>query len=146
MNCSADPDARWVNKGSNSTLGYTAFARADEAGFIDKVSATPTNCAESQESGGMIEGGSADASKANRERLRGKHRDGILRKAARHRPLRASEKRVNKRISKRLFGLPRDRDFGQAKPHVQLAMVAIGQNLLKAANKITFNPQTPAIA
>ena len=99
----------------------------------------------------MIEGDSARlvladnayASKANRERLRGKHRDGILRKAARHRPLRASEKRVNKRISKRLFGLPRDRDFGQAKPHVQLAMVAIGQNLLKAANKITFTPPPP---
>ena len=90
MNCSADPDARWVKKGSKSTLGYKAFARAYEAGFIDKVSATPTNCAESQESGGMIEGDSAYASKANRERLRGKHRDVILRKAAGHRPLHAS--------------------------------------------------------
>jgi len=28
----------------------------------------------------------------------------------------------------------------------QLAMAAIGQNLLKAANKITLNPQTLAIA
>ena len=46
---------------------------------------------------------------------------------------------------KGLFGLPRDRDFGQAKPHVKLAMVAIGQNLLQAANRITFTPQTPAI-
>ena len=47
---------------------------------------------------------------------------------------------------KRLFGLHRARYFGQAKTHAQLAMAAIGQNLLKAANKITFNPQTPAIA
>ena len=164
---SADPDARWVKKGSKSTLGYKAFARADEEGFIDKMRATPANRAESPEFGCMIEGASARrvladkacASKANRERLRGKHRDGIMRKAARNRPLRASEKRVNKLISKRrfrveqcfgtmkrLFGLHRARYFGQAKTHAQLAMAAIGQNLLKAANKITFNPQTPAIA
>ena len=38
---SADPDARWVKKGSKSTLGYKAFARADEEGFIDKGRATP---------------------------------------------------------------------------------------------------------
>ena len=86
----------------------------------------------------MIEGASARrvladkayASKANRERLRGKHRDGILRKAARNRPLRASEKGCNKLISKRrfrvehcfgamkrLFGPHRARCFGQAKTH-----------------------------
>ena len=66
------------------------------------------------------------------------------------RPLRASEKRFNKLISKRRFrvaqafgtmkrrfGLHRARYFEQAKTHAQLAM---------AANKITFNPQTPAIA
>ena len=46
---------------------------------------------------------------------------------------------------KRLFGLHRARYFGQAKTHAQLAMAAIGQNLLKAANKIILNPQTPAI-
>ena len=92
---SADPDARWVRKGSKSTLGYKAFARADEEGFIDKLRATPANRAESPEFGCMIEGASARrvladkayASKANRERLRGKHRDGIMRKAARNRPL-----------------------------------------------------------
>ena len=164
---SADPDARWVKKGSKSTLGYKGFARTDEEGFIDKVHATPANRAESPEFGCMIEGASAqrvladkaDASKANRERLRGKHRDGIMRKAARNRPLRASGKRFNRLISKRrfrvaqafgtmkrLFGLHRARYFGRAKMHAQLAMAAIGQNLLKAANKITLNPQTPAIA
>ncbi len=86
----------------------------------------------------MIEGASARrvladkayASKANRERLRGKHRDGIMRKAARNRPLRASKKGFNKLISKRrfrvehcfgtmkrLFGPHRARCFGQAKTH-----------------------------
>jgi transposase, IS5 family len=115
----------------------------------------------------MIEGTTAQrvladkayASRANREALRDKHRDGIMRKAARGRPLRQSEKRFNKLISKcrfrveqcfgtmkRLFGLQRARYFGCARTHAQLAMAAIGQNLLKAANKITLNPQTPAIA
>ena len=47
---------------------------------------------------------------------------------------------------KRLFGLHRARDFGVGKIHAQMAMAAIGQNLLKAANKITLNPQNPAIA
>ena len=99
------------------------------------------------------------ASKANRASLRGKYQDGIMRKAARNRPLRASEKRFNKLISKRrfrveqcfgtmkrLFGLHRARYFGVGKIHAQLAMAAIGQNLLKAANKITLNTQTRAIA
>ena len=47
---------------------------------------------------------------------------------------------------KRLFGLHRARYFGVGKIHAQLAMAAIGQNLLKAANKITLNTQTRAIA
>ena len=128
---------------------------------------TPANRAESPEFGHMIEGAKAQrimadkayASKANREKLRGKHRDGIMRKAARNRPLRASEKRFNRLISKRrfrieqcfgtmkrLFGPHRARYFGVAKTHAQLALAAIGQNLLKAANKITLNPQNPASA
>ena len=167
MHFSADPDARWVTKGSKSTLGYKAFARTDEEGFVDKVHTIPANQAESPQFETMIDGANAQrvladkayASKANRAALHGKHRDGIMRKAARNRPLRASEKRFNKLISKRrfrveqcfgtmkrLFGLHRARYFGVAKTHAQLAMAAIGQNLLKAANKITLNPQTPAIA
>ena len=111
MHFSADPDARWVKKGSKSTLGYKAFARTDEEGFVDKVHTTPANQAESPQFGTMIDGANAQrvladkayASKANRASLRGKHRDGIMRKAARNRPLRASEKRFNKLISKRRF-------------------------------------------
>ena len=82
-----------------------------------------------------------------------------MRKAVRNRPLRASGKRFSKRISKRrfrveqcfgtmkrLFGLHRARYFGLAKTHARLAMAVIRQNLLQAANRITLNPQTPAIA
>ena len=167
LHFSADPDARWVKKGSKSTLGYKGFARTDEEGFVTKVHTTPANKGESPEFMTMIEGANAQrvladkayASKANRDLLRGRHRDGIMRKAVRGRPLRASEKRFNKLISKRrfrveqcfgtmkrLFGLHRTRYFGLAKTHAQLAMAAIGQNLLKAANKIKLNPQALAIA
>ena len=82
-----------------------------------------------------------------------------MRKAARNRPLRASAKRFNKLISKRrfrvgrcfgtmkrLFGLDRARYFGRAKTYAQLAKAAISQNLLKAANRIALNQQTPTIA
>jgi IS5 family transposase len=167
LHFSADPDARWVKKGSKSTLGYKGFARTDEEGFVTRVRITPANKGESPEFATMIEGANAQrvladkayASKANRDMLRGRHRDGIMRKAVRGRPLRASEKRFNKLISKRrlrveqcfgtmkrLFGLQRAQYFGLAKTHAQLAMAAIGQNLLKAANKISLNPQTLAIA
>ena len=177
LHFSADPDARWVKKGSKSTLGYKGFARTDEEGFVTKVHTTsankgPANKGESPAFATMIDGAKAQrvladkayASKANRDMLRSRHRDGIMRKAVRGRPLRASEKRFNKLISKRrfrveqcfgslkhlfgkrLFGLHRARYFGLAKTHAQLAMAAIGQNLLKAANKIKINPQAQAIA
>jgi len=161
VSLSADPDAKWVKKGGKSTLGYKGFARCDEEGFVDKVHVTPANAGESPEFGTMIDGASAQrvladkayASKANRAALKGRHKDGIMRKAARGRPLRASEKRFNKLISKRrfrveqvfgtakrLFGLDRARYFGRAKTHAQMAMTAIAANLLKAANKIKLTP------
>ena len=164
---SADHDARWIKKGGKSMLGYKGFARCDEEGFVDKIHTTPAHAGESPQFGTMIDGAKAQrvladkayASKANRAALKGKHRDGILHKAVRGRPLRQSEKRFNKMISKhrfrieqcfgtmkRLFGLHRARYFGVAKTHAQMVMAAISQNLLKAANKITLNPQTSAIA
>ena len=47
----------------------------------------------------------AYASKANPAALRGKHRDGILHKAVRNRPLCPSQKRFSKRIPKQRFGV-----------------------------------------
>ena len=77
----------------------------------------------------------AYANKANRAALKGKHRDGILHKAIRCRPLHQSEKRFNKLIPKqrfgveqcfgsmkRLFGLYRVRYFGVTKTHAQMVM------------------------
>jgi IS5 family transposase len=82
---SADPDARWVKKGSKSTLGFKGFARADEEGYIDRVHTTPANKAESPEFDTMVDGAKAQriladkayASRANREAIKGKHRDGV---------------------------------------------------------------------
>ena len=47
----------------------------------------------------------AYASKKNHADLRGKHRDGILQKAGRGRPLCPSQKRFNKLIPKQRFGV-----------------------------------------
>ena len=66
---SADEDARWVKKGSKSTLGFKGFARTDEEGFVDKVHVTPANAAESPQFGTMIEGGPRTAC-AGRQSLR----------------------------------------------------------------------------
>ena len=141
-------------------LGYKGFARCDEEGFVDKIHATRANVGESPKFETMIEGSNAKrvladktyASKANRDALKGKYRGDILHKAVRARPLRQSQKRLKKLISKhrfrieqcfgtmkRLFGLHRARYFGVAKTHAQMVMAAISQNLLKAANKIILN-------
>jgi len=148
-------------------LGYKGFARTDEDGFVDKIHVTPTNFGESPQFGAMIKGANAQrtladkayANKVNRAALKEKYRDGILRKVAPNRPLRQSQKRFNRLISKRrfrvepcfgavkrLFDLHRGCYFGVAKTNAKMVMAAISQNLLKAANKITLTQQTPAIA
>jgi transposase, IS5 family len=124
-------------------LGHKGFARYDEEGFLDKIHTTPARVGESAEFETMIEGSNAQrvfadkacASIANRDALKGKHRDSILHKAVRGRPLRQSEKRFYKLVSnhcfrieqcfgtmKRLFGLHRARYFGVAKNHAQMVM------------------------
>lgn len=111
MHFSADPDARWLKKGSKSTLGDKGFARADEDGYIGRVHTTPANQAESPQFATMIAGARArrvladraHASRANRDAPRGKHRDGSMRKPARGRPPRPSEKRVTRLIPKHRF-------------------------------------------
>ena len=141
-------------------LGYKGFARCDEEGFVDKIHATRANVGESPKFGTMIEGSNAKrvladktyASKANRDALKGKCRGDILHKAVRARPLRQSQQRLKKLISKhrfrseqcfgtlqRLFGLYRAQYFGVAKIHAQMVMAALSQTLLKAVHKITFN-------
>ena len=161
---SADPDARWLKKGRKSTFGYKGFVRCDEEGFVDCTHVTPANAAEGPHLEKLVDGAKAKrfladkayASKANRAHLKEKQiKDGIMHKAARNHPLRASQKRFNKLISKRrfrveqvfgtakrLFAMGRARYFSTAKTHAQLTMVAICMNLLKAANKIKLCPES----
>ena len=129
-----------------------------------RFTSTPANKGESPAFATMIDGAKARrvladktcASKANRDMLRSRHRDGIMRKAVRGRPLRASEKRFNKLISKRrfrveqcfgtmkrLFGLHRARYFGLAKTHAHLAMAAIKTARPRTKSKSTASPSNP---
>ena len=93
---SSDHDARWIKKGCKSMLGHKGFARYDEEGFVDKIHTTPAHVGASPQFKTMIEGSNAQrvfadkayASIANRYALKGKHRDSILHKAVRGRPLR----------------------------------------------------------
>mgnify|MGYP001168387679 FL=1 len=93
---SSDHDARWIKKGCKSMLGYKGFARCDEDEFVDKIHTTPAHVGESAQFETMIEGSNAQrvfadkayASIANGDALKGKHRDSILHKAVRGRPLR----------------------------------------------------------
>ena len=110
---------------------------------MDKIHTTPAHVGESPQFESMIDGSNAqrvladkaNASTANRDTLKGKHRDGILHKAVRARPLRQSEKRFKKLISKhrfrieqcfdtmkRLFGLYRAQYFGVTKTHAQMVI------------------------
>ena len=95
LHFSADPDARWVKKGSRA-LWVTRALPAPTKGFVTKVhtisaSKGPANKGESPEVCDMIDGAKAQrvladkayASKANRDMLRSRHRDGIMRKAVR---------------------------------------------------------------
>jgi len=87
-------------------------------------------------------------SKGNRNQLRGRYRDGIIRKALRGHPLGLAENRFSDLISKhrfrikqcpgtmkRVFGLYRSCYFDFIITHVQLPIAATGQYLLKAAKK-----------
>ena len=158
---SADKEARWIKKGRKSVLGYKGFARCDEQGYVDKVLVRPANEGEAPHFETMIKGTKAKRvmadkayySQQNKDHLKGKYRDGIMRRSFRNKPLRASQKRFNKLISKtrwrieqcfgtakRLFGLDRSRYFGREKTQAQMAMSAVCMNLLKAANIITLTP------
>ena len=156
----ADHDARWIKTGRKSMSGHKGLARCDEQGFMDKIHTTHTNLGESPQFETMIKRTKAQsvladkayASTANRDTLKAKHRDGILHKVVRARPLRQLENSIKKQISKhrfrseqcfgtlqRLFGLYRAQYFGVAKIHAQMLMAALSQTLLKPAHKITFN-------
>lgn len=155
---SADLDARWIKKGKKSHFGYKGFVSVEgQHGFIQTLHVTSANVSEVNQLEPLISPLSslnallADkgyASAKNREWLDSKEiEDGIMRKAARNRPLSDEDKAVNKIIShwryiieqcfgtlKRRFGFRRASYRGIAGVQSQLYWKAICFNLLKAKN------------
>lgn len=160
---SADADARWLKKGSQSHFGYQSFVQCDAEGFVEHTHTTPANLSETKEleravsavSGGKRVRVLADkgfASAANKAMLHGKKiKCGLMRKAARNRPLTAREKLFNKLISKqrfrieqcfgtlkRRFDFARSSYFTTARTEAQMLMKCLCLNLLKGLNKWEF--------
>jgi len=93
---SADPDARWLRKGSGTCFGCKAFRRTSGGGYVEHVLVRPANEGEAPHLGSMVEGCTArfvpadraQSGAANREMLaeRGM-KSGIMFRAARDHPL-----------------------------------------------------------
>ena len=156
---SADPDAEWLIKGKRYYFGYKGFVLTDmDKGFISDVHVTPANRGESPElprmiekvEGGRLMADKAYASKKNRRILKEKSiKDGIMHKATRNHPLRYSQKKFNRLISKKRFKieqgfgtLKRRFRFSRAsymttiKVEAQLRFKSMCFNLLKAVNMV----------
>ncbi|WP_207064100.1 transposase [Motiliproteus sp. SC1-56] len=153
---SADPDARWLKKGSRYFFGYKGFVTVEEKhGFIRGLHVTPANRAEVKElenavrNAGTVKGLYADkgyASKANRAWLNEQGiTDGIMYNGSAAKPLDAIEKLTNRIISqvrwkveqcfgtlKRRFGFSRSRYRTVERVESELYWKSICFNLLKA--------------
>lgn len=153
---SADPDARWLKKGKHFHFGYKGFVSVEaQHGFIRSFHVTPANRSEVKEFERAVkETGPVDcvladkgyASKANRDWLKAQGiTDGIMVKAAKDRPLDASDKLINRLISKgrykvercfgtlkRRFGFSRSRYRTLERVESELYWKAMCFNLLKA--------------
>ena len=158
---SADPDARWLQKGKKSYFGYRVFARSDAEGFIDKTTAKPANLPEMKEldamTNGLKKGTRVNADKGffsaeNKAMLRNKGlKNGLMYKAFRNKPLTKRMSQFNKLISKtrwrieqcfgtikRRFSYEKASYFTTEKVDAQFKMKAMCLNLLKAVNKVEF--------
>jgi IS5 family transposase len=161
---SADPEARWVKKGTDALFGYRGYAAVDtEDGYVEHVEVHPANQAEVNklpgivdaliEQGIQLEGVLADkgyASAANREYLQGKGISDLIQfKGSRGKPVHPLQTQMKKAIAtlrykveqafgtlKRRFKLDRARYFGAVKTQAQMAWAALGLNLLKALRKL----------
>ncbi|MBM3191623.1 MAG: IS5 family transposase [Chlamydiae bacterium] len=148
---SFDDEARWLKKGEKYFFGYKGFVVTDSNhGFIEHVHMTSANVSETRELKAVIEGLEMNclygdkgyASLENRELLKSlKIEDGIMHKAARNRPLTATEKEQNRAISGKRFVV--ERCFGTIKRQLKFVRASYctrikveGQMILKA---IVFN-------
>lgn len=159
IECSKDRDAKWLKKGKRCYYGYKGFLTTDsEDGYIENVHVTSANESEMRNLGNAL--GDAEpewvyadkgyASEVNRAFLKSKGvKDGIMRKAARGKPLTERQKAQNRLISKvrfkveqafgtlkRRFDMARARYLGLKKVAAQLRFKAICFNLLKAVNRV----------
>jgi transposase, IS5 family len=160
---SADAEAKWLRKGNKTHFGYQSFVQSDAEGFVEHTHTTPANLPETKELERAVEAvlqgrrvrvlaDKGFASAANKAMLHAKKiKCGIMRKAARGRPLSAREKLLNKLISrqrfrieqcfgtlKRRFNFRRSSYFTTAKTEAQMLMKCLCLNLLKGMNKWEF--------
>jgi transposase, IS5 family len=158
---SADPDARWVKKGSKYYFGYRAYFAVDSNdGYVRGVHSAPANQSEMRHFAATVDAADftptrayADkgfSSKANRKHLRDKKiKSAIMHKGYRDKPLRERQINANKCMSKtrwiveqtngtmkRIFCMDRASYFSTVKVHAQVVMKSVCLNLLKAVNKI----------
>ena len=56
---SADPDARWLKKGSRCFFGYKGFIRTDGDGYVERVLARPANEGEAPHFPALVAGRTA---------------------------------------------------------------------------------------
>lgn len=158
---SADPDARWVKKGTKYYFGYRGYLAVDSNdGYVRGVHSAPANQSEMRHFGATVDAADfkpqrvvADkgfSSRANRKHLRDKKiKSAIMHKGYRGKPLTERQINANKCMSKtrwiveqtngtlkRLFGMDRASYFTTVKVNAQVVVKSICLNLLKAGNKI----------
>jgi transposase, IS5 family len=170
---SADPDATWVKKGKKSHFGYRSYAVTDEEGYLIGAHTAPAHESEMNHFIPALEAAGIDKIRAARVLAdKGssskKHRDylkarqlkcGIMHKAAKNKPLTGRQKTANKLVAKRRYRVEQffgtlKRKFGFArasylttvKVNAQMLMKGLCANLLKAANKMTLEPQRASFA
>jgi IS5 family transposase len=151
----ADPDARWMkNSKGSARFGYKLHAAVDHGtGIVRRACVTPANVPEVEIGHDLVCGDerAVYADKAYvgprmRERLGGKIKDRVQRRAARCRPLRPIEIRRNVLIGrirgriegvfgalKRSYGLARMRYMGLARNNAATLVTLVAWNLARAA-------------
>lgn len=158
---SKDTQARWVKKGPHFYLGYKLHAMTDKEGYFRAGYVTPANehearhlepLAQQTAKGARMQTDKGYASKSNRAMLKSHQlKDGIMHKAVRGKPLKDSQKQLNRIIKKtryvieqsfgtmkRRFQFKQASYFTQIKVQTQCILKMLCVNLLKAANKMNI--------
>ncbi len=158
---SADPDARWLQKGSRCFFGTKGFIRTDGDGYVERVLARPANEGEAPHFPALVTGCTARrvladkglASAANRAHLAAADRkSGIMVRASRGHPLGVRQKQFNRLVARRrwvveqAFGTLKRRFRGARSRYLtcrnveaELTLKATVMNLLKAPTGSTWS-------